>query len=247
MSRHAWLTPDDTPGAAICRPVYIPSGEAYEAALRGALLLLCDTFNWEEHGTQTPQDVSAAFYDAFLSTLDNWGDCSQEGNNFVVGEIRIIPTLEYPPGWILCDGSILYADEYPLLFQAVGATFGGDGVSTFGIPDLRGRMPISTGTGSGLTERVIGDTGGEESHQLAESELPAHDHTINHNHAGNRSFVSFAQGSAAGANLLRDTAGTAGVTTAHSGASGNAGGDGSHENMPPFLALPYLIYTGIEY
>ncbi len=241
MSRLSWLTPEDAPGAAQCRTVFIPDGLHYQAAFRGAYLLLCNPENWEEHGAQTPETCADAFQSAFFETLDNWRECEVSG--LIIGEIRAIAVSTPPDDWLACDGSAKNKITYGALFAAIGSAFGQAG-DNFYLPDLRSRLIVGTGTGTGLTDRVIADQGGEEAHQLSAAEMPAHDHTINHNHAGNRNFISFAQGSGAGDVLLRQTAGTAGVTAAHSGSSGSAGSDSAHENMPPFLAVPYYIYAG---
>lgn len=74
MSRHAWLTPDDAPGTLVCHQVFVPQGQTYEAAFRGAMLLLADPENWEKIGTQEPQDIADAFFTALLTTIESWGD-----------------------------------------------------------------------------------------------------------------------------------------------------------------------------
>jgi len=68
MSKNAWLTPDDAPTNTKCWRVFVPEGEIYEAAMRGALLMLTEVQNWEQHGTQTPEDVAQAFLDAWYLT-----------------------------------------------------------------------------------------------------------------------------------------------------------------------------------
>lgn len=72
MTRRAWLTPGDAPGTMTCHPVLVPSGLEYEAAFRGALLLLCDPDNWEPFGQQSPEDIAQAFYEAFVATIADW-------------------------------------------------------------------------------------------------------------------------------------------------------------------------------
>lgn len=72
MSRQAWLTPDDAPGELVCHQVFCPAGMFYEAALKGALLLLAEEYNWEQEGTTTPQDAADAFFTAFLATVNAW-------------------------------------------------------------------------------------------------------------------------------------------------------------------------------
>lgn len=72
MSARAWLTPDDEPGSLVCHRVFMPEGMEYEAALKGALLLLAEVHNWEKVGTVEPQDAADAFWAAFLATVDTW-------------------------------------------------------------------------------------------------------------------------------------------------------------------------------
>lgn len=72
MSRQAWLTPDDAPGTLVCHQVFVPAGMEYEAALKGALLLLAEVHNWEKVGTSEPQDIADAFFAAFMATVDAW-------------------------------------------------------------------------------------------------------------------------------------------------------------------------------
>lgn len=73
MVRHAWLTPDDDPGTLVCHPVLVPAGSEYEAAFRGAMLLLADPANWEKVGTADPETIAYAFLQAFLQTTEQWG------------------------------------------------------------------------------------------------------------------------------------------------------------------------------
>ena len=93
-----------------------------------------------------------------------------------IGEMKLFAGTTIPSNWSACDGSTLLIATYPLLFAVVGTSFGGDGVTDFKLPDLRGRAPIGTGTGAGLTTRAIGDEIGAETHQLSEGELPSHNH-----------------------------------------------------------------------
>jgi hypothetical protein len=70
--RAGWVTPDDEPSPLVCHQVFVPSGMHYEAAFRGAMLLLTDVYNWEKSGTQEPQAVADAFFEAFMQTVNNW-------------------------------------------------------------------------------------------------------------------------------------------------------------------------------
>lgn len=96
-----------------------------------------------------------------------------------LGEIRMFAGSFAPEGWALCDGSMLSVSAYQALFSLIGAIYGGDGVSTFALPDLRGRIPVGMGNGTGLTPRVIGQNGGGETAALPDgSYLPPHTHAL---------------------------------------------------------------------
>ena len=95
-----------------------------------------------------------------------------------VGEIRLFGFPRVPNGWLACNGASLPISQYDVLFTLIGTTYGGDGVTTFCPPDLRGRVPISQGTGGGLTPRTLGEISGEESHTLLFPEMPSHGHAL---------------------------------------------------------------------
>lgn len=95
-----------------------------------------------------------------------------------IGEIRLFGFPRIPVGWFACDGSLQSIAEYETLYALIGTTFGGDGVNTFGLPDLRGRVPISHGSGRGLTTRPLGELGGEPQHTLLITEIPSHSHPL---------------------------------------------------------------------
>jgi len=96
-----------------------------------------------------------------------------------LGEIRLFGFSQVPRNWIACNGSLLPINQYQALFAVLGTTYGGNGSTNFGVPDLRGRVPISQGAAAGLTTRVLGKPGGEQSHALQTSEIPAHGHALN--------------------------------------------------------------------
>lgn len=100
-----------------------------------------------------------------------------------VGEIRIFSFPRIPTGWFACDGSLKSISQYQTLFTLLGTTYGGDGVSTFGVPDLRGRAPIHNGNGMGLTPRVAGQLYGTESVTLLPAQMPQHNHSFTVNQA----------------------------------------------------------------
>lgn len=95
-----------------------------------------------------------------------------------VGEIRLFAGSYAPNGWQLCDGSLLQITQYGALFSLLGTQYGGDGRTTFGLPDLRGRIPVGQGTGSDLTPRLMGQRFGSEFIEICEDTCPAHSHTL---------------------------------------------------------------------
>src|SRR5215475_4860563 len=98
-------------------------------------------------------------------------------SNPFLGEIRMVPFNFAPKGWALCNGQILSIAQNTALFSLLGTTYGGNGVTTFALPDFRGRTPIHFGQGPGLSNRALGQVGGEENHTLIVAELPSHTHT----------------------------------------------------------------------
>src|SRR5580692_7133118 len=99
-------------------------------------------------------------------------------SNPYLGEVRIFGFNFAPIGWATCDGQILSISQNTALFSLLGTYYGGNGTSTFALPNLQGRAPMDQGNGAGLTPRVIGETGGETSVTLLLTQLPAHTHTV---------------------------------------------------------------------
>jgi microcystin-dependent protein len=95
-----------------------------------------------------------------------------------LGEIRLFAFPRIPSGWFACDGSFKPIAEYEALYTLLGTTFGGDGINTFAVPDLRGRLPIDMGRGAGLTPRALGESSGTENVTLLSPNLPSHSHTF---------------------------------------------------------------------
>lgn len=96
-----------------------------------------------------------------------------------LGEIRWVPYNFAPRGWAFCDGQLLSISENTALFALIGTTFGGDGRTTFALPDLRGRVALHAGSGPGLTPRQLGQVGGQEQVTLTPGQMPAHSHPLN--------------------------------------------------------------------
>jgi len=161
-----------------------------------------------------------------------------------VAEIRIFPFNFAPKGWAFCDGQILPISQNTALFSLLGTTYGGDGKSTFALPDLQGRAPMHPGQGQGLSLHDLGETGGSDTVSLLESEIPSHTHTLrgpNGDPADAQnpsSFTSLAQ-SANGFAYQSNT--SQNLTTLSPQALTQAGGDQPHNNMMPYLTLNFCI------
>jgi microcystin-dependent protein len=169
-----------------------------------------------------------------------------------LGEIRMTGFNFAPNGWALCNGQTLSISENSALFALLGTFYGGNGVSTFNLPDLQGRVPIHQGNGPGLSPYVIGENGGTENVTLLSNQMPAHNHLVgvNNQNGGNADPTNaiLAVGNTGG----RSPAATDDYTT--SAATGNlaanavsiAGGNQPHSNLQPFLTVNFIIaLTGI--
>src|SRR5258708_2362560 len=95
-----------------------------------------------------------------------------------IGQLMLCPYNFAPLGWAFCDGALVAINQNNALFALIGTTYGGDGVNTFALPDLRGRVPIHQGQGGGLANYVIGQTSGSESEILNTSQMPSHSHSV---------------------------------------------------------------------
>ncbi len=126
-----------------------------------------------------------------------------------VGTILLWPMSWAPVDWMLCDGSLLPIAQYQMLFALSGTTYGGDGRTSFALPDLRGRMPMGAGNGPGLTSRQLGGRYGAEGETLTAHNMPAHTHTLA---AGNTDSASLTQAPASGWTLGAAASNTGGRT-----------------------------------
>ena len=169
----------------------------------------------------------------------------QYDDSAFVGEIRPNAGSTVPNGWLQCDGQILATTAYPDLFAVIGTRFGGDGVTTFNLPDLRGRTPIGAGQGSALTNRNLGDSGGVESETLTIGEMPAHAHNFR------ASAMNGVSDTPSGRVFGRDPSampefGTVADAGLGSGAVASSGGGQAHNTMQPFLTIMFIIaYQGM--
>lgn len=163
-----------------------------------------------------------------------------------LGEVRMFAGRYAPQYWHLCDGTLLSVNEYQALFSLLGTTWGGDGVTNFALPDLRGRLPVGQGQGTNLTNRVMAQKGGASQVTLAEANLPAHTHTFSVSNQPATtptvgtgvglaqpvgSVVRYAPPSQSPTPVAMDPDS---VTTAD-------GGNQVHQNVMPFLAINYMM------
>jgi microcystin-dependent protein len=155
-----------------------------------------------------------------------------------LGEIRMFGGNFAPVGWAECDGRLLPIAEYDALFAIIGTIYGGDGVQTFAVPDLRGRAPVHRGAGPGLAPAAIGEQRGAETVTLLPQHLPPHTHAV--------------QVSAAPADHVTPAGGVLGVAaepvyaaqaegTLRADAIGTVGQAAPHDNMPPFTTVRFII------
>lgn len=160
-----------------------------------------------------------------------------------VAEIRIFPFNFAPAGWAFCDGQLMPISQNTALFSLLGTTYGGDGRSTFALPDLRGCVPMHPGQGPGLSDYTLGEGGGVETLTLLESEIPAHSHALRADtiDAGDTNvpgpFFTYAQSS--GGTLYQPAA--AASAELADAALTQAGGGQPHTNLQPYLTLNFCI------
>jgi microcystin-dependent protein len=161
-----------------------------------------------------------------------------------VSEIRMFTGNFAPTGWALCNGQLLPISQNTALFSLLGTNFGGDGKSTFGLPNLQGSVPLGAGFGPGLTARSVGETGGEPTVTLIDSQMPAHSHAA-------QASTSGGTDSPAGAGWGESKLGKTPLNVYAASGANNvlmspltlsiAGGSQPHNNMPPYLCLTFII------
>jgi microcystin-dependent protein len=166
-----------------------------------------------------------------------------------VGQILPVCFNFAPPGWFLCNGQLVSIAEYEVLFQLIGTFYGGDGVQTFGIPDLRGRVPLHAGTGTGLSPYVIGEKTGTEFVTLTSSQLGSHSHNfLTSNRAATTTTPAntTALGTASAGEGIFVYGAAPPTTTLAPAAIANTGGSQPHENRQPYQTLNFIIaWAGI--
>lgn len=182
------------------------------------------------------------------------------------GSLMMYIAAAAPGGWLVCNGSAVSRTTYSALFAVIGTTYGvGDNVSTFNLPDMRGRVPVGNGSGAGLTSRTLGGSGGAETHTLSVSELPSHSHTGTTDSSGLHTHTHNANNTYPGAALVyRNSENTRvdadsgqtneinldtsvalvidnGGAHTHTFTTGATGSGNSHNIMQPYLVVNYII------
>jgi microcystin-dependent protein len=156
------------------------------------------------------------------------------------GEIRMFAGNFAPSGWSLCDGQLLSISQNDALFSLLGTIYGGDGETTFGLPDLRGRIPIHAGSGPGLSPRQLGAKSGAENVTITTNQLPSHTHTVKGTNDASNSTEPAGRvpASSTSIDLYVNTAPTVDFNAS---AVPGVGGNQSHNNLMPYLCINFII------
>lgn len=158
-----------------------------------------------------------------------------------VGEVRMFAGNFAPRGWAFCDGQLLAVSQNDALFSLLGTTYGGNGQTTFGLPDLRGRLPVHAGNGPGLSPRRLGAKAGTEQVTLTINQLPSHNHPLsgtNTNATDNSPADTMTLAKGVGFDPYVDQPPS--ITMANNNINA-VGGSQSHNNMMPFLCVNFII------
>jgi microcystin-dependent protein len=164
-----------------------------------------------------------------------------------LGEIRIVPFTFAPLNWALCNGQILSISQSTALFSLLGTQYGGDGESTFALPNLQGCAPMNQGNGEGLSPRIIGEIGGETAVTLLTTQMPSHTHPPESGASSNAASPGTGMIFGGGGRGKQPAYAPPPASVPMSAlAVGTVGGSGPHNNLPPYLTLNFAIaLTGI--
>ncbi len=148
-----------------------------------------------------------------------------------------------PQGWALCDGQLLAVSQNDALFSLLGTIYGGDGRTTFGLPDLRGRIPVHAGAGPGLAAVALGARAGQETVTVTENQMPVHTHgaVATSNPASDRSGAGALLSQSTVRNFISNPPPIPPPVDMNAAAIGMVGGGQSHNNLQPFLAVNFII------
>lgn len=184
-------------------------------------------------------------------TQQNYADLIDSLGMPMIGEMKQVSFGFAPAGWAKCNGQLLDPAVYPELFALIGTTYGGDGTTTFAVPNMSGRVPVGYGSPAGLSSYTIGQTGGDETVTLTEDQLPSHSHDFSINYSTdtatretpvNGDVVAVGEtspglGTPTPLKLFGDN-----VNTVSTDSTTSASGNGtSINNLQPYLAVNYII------
>lgn len=163
-----------------------------------------------------------------------------------LGQIQAFGFNFTPRGWAACEGQLLPISQNSALFSLLGTIYGGDGRTTFALPDLRGRAPLHYGTGPGLSTRAIGQRSGTETNTLTINQMPNHNHVLLGGEEGNTDDPNGNYIAGKGINTFSTTSGTSTSTPPDPNAvvikgSNPTGGNQAHNNMQPYIVINYCI------
>lgn len=153
-----------------------------------------------------------------------------------LSEIRLMSFVFAPQGWALCNGQLLPINQNQALFALLGTTYGGNGQTTFALPNLQGRLPMHFGNG-----HTLGEQGGEQAHTLTVNEMPTHVHAAQASPQSDSSNVSISAGNFLASPLSQTYTPPAAVGLMQATTISNSGGSQAHLNMQPFLTLSFCI------
>lgn len=169
----------------------------------------------------------------------------------MIGEIKAVSFGFAPEGWAKCNGQLLDPANYPELFALIGTTFGGDGTTSFALPDLQGRIPLGYGSGSGLSSYTIAQSGGDETHTLTPSEMPAHSHNstlkmstdaaTNETPLSGDTVAASNFGSGISAQNVKSFGSATNLVDGHQSETSCTGAGQPHTIVQPYLAVNYII------
>lgn len=169
------------------------------------------------------------------------GSSKALAQDYYIGEIRMFAGNFAPAGWAKCEGQLLPIAQNTALFSLLGTTYGGDGQTTFALPDLRGRVPMGDGSGPGLTPRILGETAGSETNTLTIAQMPAHNHTVNASTADGDQNVPTGTIPANTKTLDKEYTATSANTVMSPSMIGVSGGSQPVNNVQPFLSVTFII------
>jgi len=159
-----------------------------------------------------------------------------------IGQITLFAGNFAPRGWAFCNGQLLSISQNTALFSILGTTYGGDGRTTFGLPDLRGRVPIHPGQGPGLSNYILGQKAGAERVTLTQNQLPSHNHAVNAvAEGGNQASPAGNLPAVESTGTSKDYSDAAATGQMNSGMVGNTGGNEAFSVVQPYQCVNYII------